>query len=113
MKREGSVNFGTVTLLVNVQGLGGATPGAGIFSPLVLTGTIVSHTEIPRGHDTILFPKKIEVDGKITEKETFLCLRVNSAIMPPGFPLTIADLQAADVAINLDYIIMILPVAAD
>jgi len=109
MRHDKWDKWGTVTVLVDVPGLGGATTG---FSPLVLTGTIVDNKELPRDCDHCnLFPQKIDVDGKITERETFLILRVTGAILPPGFPLTIAQLTT-NIAINLDYIVLILPVAA-
>lgn len=96
------IKFGTVTLLISVPGL----------TPLSLTGTIVAETEIPRhhhDHEPVSLPKK-EKEIEVTEQETFLIVRVTSAILPVGFPLTIAQLTAENVAVNLDYVIMILPV---
>lgn len=106
MRTEDFVKFGAVTVLVDVPAIGGATTG---FSPLLLTGTIVAKTEIPRKHDG---PQLIDVEGKITERETFLILRVTAATLPLGFPLSSAQLEASEIAINLDYVVLILPVAA-
>lgn len=108
MRAKDWVKFGEVKILVNVPGLPIATDTG--FTLLTLTGTIL--TEFPRKHDCpppVLIPDKVEVKGKVTEEEEYLIVRVSDAILPNGFPLTIDDLTT-DVAINTDYIIMILPV---
>lgn len=98
MKFEEFLKIGTATILVNVGGQ----------VPLVLTGTILA--ELPRHHnDSQPLPKKLEVEGKISEEETFLVVNVTGAILPPNFPLTIANLTT-ELAISADYIIAILPV---
>lgn len=100
MKFKEIIRIGTANILVNVGGQ----------VPLVLTGTILA--EVPRYHDdqpTVVFPKKIEVEGEITEEETFIVVNVTGAILPPGFPLTIANLTT-EVAISLDYVIAVFPV---
>lgn len=109
---ENNVAIGSVTILVNV--------GGGV--PLALTGVIQKLTTLKfgsyGGRGSIVFPCKaktgheVEVEGEITELEQFLIVDVTTAILPPGFPLTIAQLTASDVAINLDYVILILPVEA-
>lgn len=108
MRAKDWVNFGEVTILVNVPGLPFTTNSG--FTLLTLTGTILR--EFPRKHDcapSVVIPDEIEVSGKVTEEEEYLIVRVSDAILPNGFPLTIADLTT-DIAINTDYIVMILPV---
>ena len=103
------VTCGEVTILVNVPGL----PLTTGFTLLSLTGTIIGETEFSRHHDEfppIIFPKKIEVQGEVTEEEEFLLVRVTDAVLPNGFPLSKTQLLT-DIAINIDYIIMLLPVA--
>ncbi|AIF50846.1 hypothetical protein [Pelosinus sp. UFO1] len=92
------ISFGAVTILVNV----------GSTVPLSLTGVIEKITTLKlcgRKHDDI-----IPIGGKITEEEEYLIVEVTGAVLPPGFPLTIAQLTTSDVAINQDSVIMILPV---
>ena len=108
MRAKDWVKFGEVQILVNIPGLPFTTNSG--FTLLTLTGTIL--TEFPRKHDCtppVIIPDKIEVTGKVTEEEEFLIVRVSNAILPNGFPLTIDELTT-DVAINTDYIVMILPV---
>jgi hypothetical protein len=105
MKSTNWVKFGEVTLLVNIPGLPFTTNTG--FTLLTLRGTILA--EIPRKSDHCKDEIEVEVEGRIVEEEQFLIVRVTSAVLPNGFPLTIADLET-DIAINTDYIIMILPV---
>lgn len=95
-----TIAIGAATILVNVGGQ----------VPLALTGTIERKPYYGR-HDAlkVLFPKKVEVEGSIREEEDFLVLNVISAILPPGFPLTIAQLLGT-LAINIDYVILVTPV---
>ena len=99
MKFRDFVNIGLATILVNVGGT----------EPLSLTGTIVKEITLNR-KDHFVFPPKIAVEGEITEEEQFLVIDASAAILPTGFPLTIAQLIAGDVAINVNSIILILPV---
>ncbi len=100
-EEKGSIIVGVATVLVNVGGI----------APLALTGTIERITPLElceRKQDTITvcIPGTVHVE----EEEQFLIMDVTSAILPVGFPLTIGQLTAGDVAINLDFVIMILPV---
>lgn len=95
---EKHISVGAATILVNV----------GSTSPLALTGVIERITTLElcgRKHDDV-----ISVKGEITEEEQYLIVEVTGAVLPPGFPLTIAQLTTSDVAINQDSVIMILPV---
>ncbi|SDD98788.1 hypothetical protein [Sporomusa acidovorans] len=92
--------IGSATVLVNV----GETP-------LALIGTIKKITvleHLERKDDT----EKVIVLGTVNvrEREEFLIMDVTNAILPEDFPLTIAQLTAGDVAIQLDFVILILPV---
>lgn len=100
-----SIIVGAATVLVNVGGT----------SPLSLTGTIERITalelcERKQDETIVCIPGTVHVNAEVEEQEQFLIMDVTSAILPPGFPLTIAQLTARDVAINLDFVIMILPV---
>lgn len=109
MKCKQFVNFGEVTILVNVPGLPYTTNTG--FTLLTLTGTILGETDLCRcnGHcSSNLIPPTINVKGEIEEEDEFLLVRVRSAILPNGFPLTLTQVQR-DVLINTDYIIMVLP----
>lgn len=96
------VNIGLATIVVDVGGT----------APLSLTGTIEKTITLPNRKDHSVFPQKIAVVGEITEEEQFLILNVSAAVLPTGFPLTLAQLTAGDVAININSIILILPVEA-
>jgi hypothetical protein len=103
-EEDDNVALGTATVLVNVGAV-----------PLALTGTIERITELElcdRKHDEniVFIPKPIHVDAEVEEEEEFLVIDVTTAILPPGFPLTIAQLTAGVVAVNLDYVILIVPV---
>lgn len=100
MKCTDWIKFGEVTLLVNIPGLPFTTNTG--FTLLTLRGTILA--EIPRKHES-----EIEIDGSVVEEEQFLVVRVASAVLPNGFPLAAVDLET-DIAINTNYIIMVLPV---
>jgi hypothetical protein len=109
---EKGIAIGSSTVLVDV--------GGGI--PLVLVGVIQKLVSLkigPRNGPAFIFPGKqkkedieVEVEGEVTELEQFLIIDATTATLPPGFPLTIAQLTATDVAVNLDYVILILPVEA-
>jgi hypothetical protein len=101
MKFRDFVNIGFATIIVDVGGT----------APLSLTGTIDKTITLNR-KDHPIFPPKIVVEGEITEEEQFLILDVTAAVLPTGFPLTLAQLTAGDVAINIDSIILVLPVEA-
>lgn len=107
-ENKNSITIGSATVLVNV----------GSTVPLVLVGVIEKLVELKIGHrngPALICSGKheseeVEVEGEITELEQFLVIDVTTATLPPGFPLTIAQLTASDVAVNLDYVILILPV---
>lgn len=97
--------LGLATVLVNV----------GSASPLALTGTVERITalelcERKQDETIVCIPGTVHVEAEVDEQKQFLIMDVTSAILPLGFPLTIAQLTARDVAINLDFVIMILPV---
>ncbi|GMA98633.1 hypothetical protein [Pelosinus sp. IPA-1] len=94
---------GLSTILVNV--------GGGI--PLVLTGNIERdyHRYSNSSSDSSNSSNSNSDDTSsvgFTEVEEFLVVDVVAAILPPGFPLTIAALTR-DVAINVDYVIAVIP----
>ena len=107
---ENGIAIGAVTILVDVGGP----------APLSLTGVIQKLTTLKfgghRGKAVFACPKpkddEVEIEGEITELEQFLIVDVTGAFIPDGFPLSIAQLTANDVAINLDYVVLILPVEA-
>lgn len=99
MRFRDFVNIGSATILVDVGGI----------APLSLTGTIVKEITLDR-KDHLVFPPKIAVEGEIEEVDQFLVIDVSTATLPEGFPLSLAQLTAGDVAINVDSIILILPV---
>lgn len=95
---------GSSTILVNVGGI----------APLVITGVILRepcHGDNHWGRKNLpCFPHKIEVEGEIAQEENFLIVNVTSAIIPVGFPLAVVQILG-EIAINTDYIILVLPVA--
>lgn len=109
MGKTDDIILGSVTVLVDVSST----------APLSLTGTIEKKTahlfEVRHGVDPVVIAGPIHVDpvhveGEIEEEETFLIVNVTATVLPTGFPLSNTQLIGTDVAINLDRIIMILPV---
>lgn len=101
---NGDIILGSATVLVNV----GETP-------LALTGTIkriiaLEHLERKDDIASVIIPGTVHVDANVRERQQFLVMDVSSAILPEDFPLTIAQLTAGDVAIQLGAVILILPV---
>ena len=99
------VFLGAATVLVNIGDV-----------PLVLTGTIERITTLElcgRKHsdpDIVAIPGPVKVTGEIEEEEEFLIIHVTTAILPPEFPLSKAQLEGENVAVNLDYVILVFPV---
>jgi len=93
---------GSSTILINVGGI----------APLVITGVILREPCNDHGRKGNLpyFPHKIEVEGEIAKEENFLIVNVTSAIIPVGFPIAVVSLLG-EIAINIDYVILVLPVA--
>ena len=103
-EKDDNVVLRVATVLVNVGAV-----------PLALTGTIKRITELELRErkcdaDAVFIPGTVNVDAEVEEEEEFLVIDVTNAILPPGFPLTIAQLTAGNVAVNLDYVILIVPV---
>lgn len=98
MGKDDGVVSGSVTVLVNVAT--GVLTLIGVIVAIVPLGELFCHR-----HEDV-----IKLSGKVTEEEQFAIIDVTNAILPPGFPLTIAQLTASSVAVNVDDIILITPV---
>lgn len=101
---NGHIILGSATVLVNV----GETP-------LALVGTIeriitLEHLERKDCIEKVIILGTVHVNANVREREEFLIMDVSNAILPEDFPLTIAQLTAGDVAVQLDSVILILPV---
>jgi|GEM_PF-2414711 len=88
------IQTGATTILVDV---GGSVP-------LVLTGVIQRDTSLNfRKNNCTL------VEGEITEQKSYIIVNVTEATPPVGFPVDM-NLIGSDIAINKDYVILLLPV---
>lgn len=99
MGKDEEVVIGSVTVLVETSD--GILTLTGIIEAIKTFGRLFDHR-----HEDL-----IKAAGKVTEEEQFAIIDVTSAILPANFPLTITELTESNLAVNVDNIILITPVA--